>query len=61
MHRCSCRSRYTFPDSTGAVDTRHAKAPGVRRREPDGRWGAVADIWNEAPELPRIVAKASAP
>ena len=48
------RSRYTFPDSAGGVDTVHAKAVSIWRREPDGRWRAVVDIWNGAPALPPI-------
>jgi uncharacterized protein (TIGR02246 family) len=54
------RSRYTFPDSAGGLDTVHAKGIAVWRREADGRWRAVADIWNESPELPRIVPAAAA-
>ena len=44
------RSRYTVPDSGGTVRTIHAKAVTVWRREADGIWRCVADIWNGAPE-----------
>jgi uncharacterized protein (TIGR02246 family) len=48
------RSRYTFPESTGALQTMHAKGVAIWRKERDGQWRCVADIWNEAPELPPI-------
>jgi len=44
------RSRYTVPDSSGMIRTIHAKGVTVWRREADGRWRCVADIWNSAPE-----------
>jgi uncharacterized protein (TIGR02246 family) len=44
------RSRYTVPDSSGTIRTIHAKGVTVWRREADGRWRCVADIWNGAPE-----------
>ena len=48
------RSRYTFPGPTGAIQTMHAKGVAIWRKETDGQWRCVADIWNEAPELPPI-------
>jgi len=55
------RSRYTFPDSAGGIDTVHAKAVSVWRLEPDGKWRAVLDIWNESPALPPILPTAAEP
>lgn len=52
------RSRYTFPSHSGkagAVDTAYGKGMSVWRRDGDGRWRAVADIWNAAPTLPAIL------
>lgn len=48
------RSRYTIADSAGAIQTMHAKGVAIWRKETDGQWRCVADIWNEAPELPPI-------
>jgi ketosteroid isomerase-like protein len=51
------RSRYTFPGHSGtpgSVDTAHGKGVSIWRRDPDGRWRTVADIWNGSPTLPPI-------
>ena len=42
-------------DSTGRIDTTYSKAVAVWRRDEDGRWRAVADIWNDGPQGERIV------
>jgi uncharacterized protein (TIGR02246 family) len=48
------RSRYTIPGEDGSLQTIHAKGVTVWRKESDGRWRCVADIWNDAAELPPI-------
>ena len=56
------RSRYTFPSrsgAAGAVDTAYGKGLSVWRRDDDGRWRAVADIWNGASTLPAILPRAT--
>jgi uncharacterized protein (TIGR02246 family) len=58
------RSRYTFPGHSGkpgAIDTAYGKGLSIWRREADGRWRTVADIWNGAPTLPPIRPTASTP
>jgi len=44
------RSRYAVPDPAGMVRTVYAKGIAVWRRDSDGRWRCVVDIWNSAPE-----------
>jgi len=50
MAYSDARSRYTVPDSAGAVRTIDAKGIAIWRRGSDGEWRCVADIWNGAPE-----------
>ena len=49
------RALQIVPDSTGRIDTTYAKAVAVWRKDADGRWRAVADIWNDGPQGERIV------
>ena len=43
------KSWYTVPHPSGASVTIPANAVGVWRRESDGKWRCVLDMWNEAP------------
>ncbi len=43
------RSVYTIPGPGGTVQTVHAKGVAIWRKDPDGTWRCVVDIWNEAP------------
>jgi ketosteroid isomerase-like protein len=46
-------NQITVPDSTGALHTSYGKGVVVWRKEPDGAWRAVVDIWNGvAPPAP---------
>ena len=39
----------TLPSATGELVTTPGRAVTVWRKEPDGEWRCVVDIWNEAP------------
>ena len=41
-------NQFTVPDSTGTLRTAAGKAVVIWRKEPDGAWRAVVDIWNGA-------------
>ena len=43
------RNEITVNDSTGAPVTSHGKVVTVWRKDEDGLWRNVIDIWNEAP------------
>ena len=43
------RSVYTVPGPDGTIHTVHAKGVAVWRKNADGDWRCVVDIWNEAP------------
>lgn len=46
------RSRFTFPDPSGAVRSQDGKTVTVWRKAPDGHWKCVVDIWNGSPPGP---------
>jgi uncharacterized protein (TIGR02246 family) len=43
------RNQFTIPDSTGALITDSNKTVTVWRKEPDGTWKNVVDMWNADP------------
>jgi uncharacterized protein (TIGR02246 family) len=43
------RSVYTAPGPDGAIQTTHGKGVSVWRKDAEGNWRCVVDIWNEAP------------
>jgi uncharacterized protein (TIGR02246 family) len=43
------RSVYTVPGPDGAIRTIHGKGVAIWRKESDGNWRCVVDIWNDAP------------
>ena len=44
------RNRLTFPDSSGNIVTSLGRYVTVWRKNADGAWKCVIDIWNSAPE-----------
>jgi uncharacterized protein (TIGR02246 family) len=44
-------SEMTVPGPTGALMTLNGRAVTVWRREPDGQWRCVVDIWNDPPAM----------
>jgi len=45
-------NEFTAPDATGTLRTAKGKAVVIWRKEPDGAWRAVVDIWNGAGSSP---------
>ena len=45
-------NRVTVPGIDGALVTVTGKAVTVWRKEPDGAWRCVLDIWNADPQRP---------
>jgi uncharacterized protein (TIGR02246 family) len=43
------RNHLTMPDAAGNLKTESGRGVAVWRREPDGRWRCVIDIWNSGP------------
>jgi ketosteroid isomerase-like protein len=43
------RNQFTFQDSTGATITESNKVITIWRRQPDGTWKNVVDMWNADP------------
>ena len=43
------RNHLTMPDSAGNLHTESGRGVTVWRREPDGAWRCVIDIWNSGP------------
>jgi ketosteroid isomerase-like protein len=44
-------NEFTIADSTGALHTSVGKAVAVWRKDPDGVWRCVVDIWNSQPPV----------
>jgi ketosteroid isomerase-like protein len=43
------RSHLTIPDAAGKLQTENGRYVTVWRRDPDGEWRCVIDIWNAGP------------
>jgi ketosteroid isomerase-like protein len=43
------RNHLTMPDAAGKLQTEHGRYVTVWRRDPDGEWRCVIDIWNAGP------------
>jgi len=46
------RNQITMPDASGTLVTEHNKVVTIWRREPDGSWKNVVDMWNAEPPPP---------
>ncbi len=44
------RNRFTITDAGGAMLTLHGKGVTVWRKDPNGAWKCVIDIWNDNPQ-----------